>query len=110
MSLILHAEEAGRIHGLSISRHAPTISHLLFEDDSLIFCRSTHNEIEVINDILNLYEEASRQCISLEKILFFFFNSNTSQLQREVVKVHLGVHSWVFPLLLGGPNIKLLHT
>ena len=38
-SLLAKAELEGRIHGVSICRRAPTISNLLFADDSLLFCR-----------------------------------------------------------------------
>ena len=36
-SLLAKAKIEGRIHGVSICRKAPTISHLLFTDDSLLF-------------------------------------------------------------------------
>ena len=65
-SLLQHVEVEGRIHGLSICRWVPTISYLLFADNSPIFCRASHDEIKVINDILTLYEEASGQCVSLK--------------------------------------------
>lgn len=55
------------LHGLKIARGAPSISHLLFADDSLIFCRDTFQNAQTINKVLNLYQTASGQLINLDK-------------------------------------------
>lgn len=43
------------------------ISHLVFADDSLIFCRATQQNANAILDILQLYQAASGQFINLDK-------------------------------------------
>ena len=77
-SLLAREEENGRLHGVSISRYAPTISHLLFVDDSLLFCQTKQKEVQVISDVLELCAVASSQCINLEKSSVFF-SSNTTR-------------------------------
>ena len=84
-SLLQKAELEGRIHGVSICRRAPKISHLLFADDSLLFCQATEGETRETLDVLKLYVEASGQCLNMEKSSVYF-SSNTSSLKKGVDK------------------------
>ena len=68
----------------------PSITHLLFADDSLLFCQAKQEEVKVIMDTLQLYAKASGQCINMEKSLIYF-SSNTRTEQREWIKNNLGV-------------------
>lgn len=45
-SLVKVRERQGLISGVKISRGGPTISHLLFVDDYLIFCKAVKEESE----------------------------------------------------------------
>lgn len=58
-ALLKRAEEEGRIHGIRICRGAPSVSHLLFTDDSLILCKANEQEVENLKEILRIYEECS---------------------------------------------------
>ena len=58
-SLLAKVEAENRLHGVFICRRAPSISHLLFADGSLLFCRATQDEVQEIADILQLYATAS---------------------------------------------------
>ena len=53
-SLLTKAESDGKIHGASICREAPKVSNLLFADDSLLCCRATQNEVEVVSKVLQV--------------------------------------------------------
>ena len=90
-SLLQKAELEGRIHGVSICRRAPKISHLLFADDSLLFCQAIERETQETLDVLKLYVEASGQCLNMEKSSVYF-SSNTSSQKRESIKAMLGVN------------------
>ena len=87
-SLLLRAEMEGRIRGVSVCRRAPTVTNLMFADDSLLFCRATIGEVEVINEVLRTYGNASGQCINMEKSSVFF-SSNTQASHRAEIFLYL---------------------
>ena len=89
-SLLAKAEAKNRLHSVSICRRAPRISHLLFVDNSLLFCRATQKEVQAIVDILQLYATASGQLINFEKSSIYF-SSNTDGGQRNWIKTRLNV-------------------
>ena len=55
LRLMTKKEQEGKIHGIQIARHAPAVSHLMFSDDTLLFCRAKENEVAEINDCLSCY-------------------------------------------------------
>ncbi|KAL5572899.1 hypothetical protein UlMin_022496 [Ulmus minor] len=66
-SLLHHYEQAGRIQGLKCGLRGPTISHLLFADDSLLFLEAKTSACLAMKEVLNLYEAASGQAVNLLK-------------------------------------------
>ncbi|XP_057425990.1 uncharacterized protein LOC130719383 [Lotus japonicus] len=66
-SLINKVVMSAALHGIKVARSAPVISHLLFADDSIIFARSTREEMECVKNILSTYERVSGQVINLDK-------------------------------------------
>ena len=55
--LISKTAAQGDIRGYSLCRNSPQLTHLLFSDDSLLFCRSTSQERQRILEILDTYEK-----------------------------------------------------
>ena len=104
-SLLAREEELGRLHGVSICRSAPSISHLLFADDSLVFCQAKQEEVQMTSDVLDLYAMASGQCINFEKS-YVYFSSNTSRVQKDSIKNVLRVREVEkFESYLGLPTL-----
>ena len=64
---IKKAKRNKQLTGLKVARACPPISHLLFADDSLFFCKAQKEECQTIIRILKEYEGVSGQQINFEK-------------------------------------------
>lgn len=65
--MIDKAQKDGLIKGISIAINAPEISHLLYADDNILFCRANISEAKTIMDILQQYQVISCQRVNLDK-------------------------------------------
>ena len=89
--LINKAAIDGSICGVSLCRNGPKLTHLLFADDSLIFCRAKEEECQTLLEVLAKYERASGQQINRAKTTLFFSKSTFEEVQG-VIKDMLGVN------------------
>jgi hypothetical protein len=80
--LLHHAEATNGIKGIKLAQTAPTVNHLLFADDSLLFVEATKEGAASIRSILQKYEECLGQAINREK-LPVMFSYNTSRRMKE---------------------------
>ena len=83
-ALLNQAEEEGRIEGVKVCQNAPSVSHLLFADDSLILFRANRDDALQLQRILDVYEECSGQTIYRDKSAIMF-SPNTSSTDKGVV-------------------------
>ena len=89
--LLTQSALRGDIHGFSLSRMSPSLTHLLFADDNLLFFRSNVNnllffrsnvkECHKVMEVLQINEMGSGQQINKAKTIVFFSKS-TSEEQR----------------------------
>ena len=66
------AENLGQITGLKVAKASPPISHLLFADDSLFFCKAVPEQCNSLLNALNTYGSGSGQRINFEKSAITF--------------------------------------
>ena len=74
-ALINNAANFGEITRFSLCRKGPKLTHLLFADDSLLFCRSTIEECATMLNTLETYKNASGQKVNRNKTTLFFSES-----------------------------------
>ena len=82
---MLTFEEVGGIDGIRVCRNAPSVSHLLFADDSLILMRADVLNATSLQQVLDAYCASSGQMVNLAKSSIYF-SPNTS----EVTKAEIG--------------------
>ena len=82
--MIKKAERDGGIQGFSLCRRGPKLTHLLFADDYLLFCRATMDECEKLLDIFNDYEEASGKKLNKTKIAIFFSKATDAAMKNNI--------------------------
>lgn len=106
-------ERQKRLTGLKVARACPAISHLLFADDSLFFCKATVQECGVILKLLKEYERASGQKINFLKSSIQFGHKVAAEV-RVVIHELLGISTLGgmgnylgIPESLGGSKIQI---
>ena len=83
-ALLANAETEGSLMGFFCTRRSPRLSHLIFADDSSVFCRTILRDGESILSLLHRYEQASGQTINMEKSIISF-SPNVPQVDREIL-------------------------
>jgi hypothetical protein len=71
-SLLLFEEEVGGIDGIWVCRNAPSVSHLLFADDSLILMKADMTNATSLQHVLDTYCANLGQLVSLAKSSIYF--------------------------------------
>ncbi|KAL0388103.1 UNVERIFIED_CONTAM: putative mitochondrial protein [Sesamum radiatum] len=89
-ALFRMAAERGTIPGVAVCRGAPRISHLLFADDTMVFCPVNVSTIQHVRQVLDQYKIASGQEINLHKSSAAF-SRNTPLGTRQHLASILGV-------------------
>lgn len=90
--MIQKSANEGKVQGCRICTQALAITHLLFADDSFLFCRLELEEVMEVKTILQKYELHSGQAINLQKS-GIYFSSNVRVDKQEEVKNVLGVYN-----------------
>ncbi|XP_013633192.1 uncharacterized protein LOC106373520 [Brassica napus] len=77
---------------MRVTRACPSISHLLFADDRLFFCKTGPRECEEVMKVVRKYGQASGQCINFEKSSILF-GKRINATVRQHIKDTLGIQN-----------------
>ena len=89
-ALLYDAERKWNLKGIKLCREAPSVSHLLIADDSLLLLEANEENARTINDILEKYEVCSGQVINKDKSAILF-SKNTKQMHKREMMGALGI-------------------
>ena len=109
---IKKAERGKQLTGMKITRACPSISHFLFANDNLFFCRAQKEECNTILRILKEYEVVSGQLINFDKSSIQFGHKIEESARHELrdilgIQNIGGMRSYLgLPENLGGSKIQ----
>ena len=83
-TMLRKAKEARHLQVVLSSNGGVHLSHLLFVDDSLIFCQATMEECHRLLAILEQYEVTSGQAINRQKTSVFFSRNTRANVKHNI--------------------------
>ncbi|XP_013679777.1 uncharacterized protein LOC106384346 [Brassica napus] len=84
------AELDGSMKGIRVARGSPRVNHLLFADDTMMFCNSSQESCLALIQILHNYEKVSGQKVNISKSSITF-SVKTPQEKKDSAKSILGI-------------------
>lgn len=84
--ILARAEHEGKISGIKISRCSPRVTHLMYADDLVIYCKADLNEDKEVINCLQLYCSWIGQAINWNKSSIHFNSNVNSQLRGEITR------------------------
>lgn len=88
LSALLRKYETQKwIHGIKVCRNAPSVSHLLFADDSYLFCKASEDEALRMGELLQIFEEASGQQVNLNKSSVIYSSNVDRELKSKIGQI-----------------------
>jgi hypothetical protein len=89
-ALLRQAQMEKELAGVIFGSQGPTITHLLFADDSVVFLEASPGNLEALKKVLEKYEESSGHKVNMQKSSIFFGRGCREE-TRTMLKVLIGI-------------------
>jgi hypothetical protein len=86
-ALLRQAQVERQILGVKFGSDGPTVTHLLFADDSIVFLEASATSLATLRGVLHDYEESSGQKVNLQKSSIFFGRGSHKNQRRSLMEV-----------------------
>ncbi|KAL6132909.1 hypothetical protein ACLB2K_065148 [Fragaria x ananassa] len=83
-ALLKQKQLLGLLPGIKICEGAPSVNHLLFADDSMLYANATLENCYQIQDVLDTYGRASGQLVNFQKSSVVFSRNVPEFLQEDI--------------------------
>ncbi|KAL3844844.1 hypothetical protein ACJIZ3_002247 [Penstemon smallii] len=83
--LLLKEEASNNFRGVKIARACPVISHLLYADDLVVYCRDTMEDVSTIMKTMDKFSTWSGQCINHAKSFVHYSKNVPVSFKQAVV-------------------------
>lgn len=88
--LVFQAESNRSITAIPFGRGSHNINHLLFTDDSLLFCQANSLKWSRLIHLLEKYEATSGQLLNKDKTSIYFSANTHREVRKNILQI-----SWV---------------
>lgn len=101
--LLVHVESQDFFKGLKIAKICPIVSHLLFADDLLVFCRAFPSKTSCIRDCFDKYSHQFGQSTNVSKSSIHFSKNTNPNSIRNILSILPFIHNPSKSVYLGLP-------
>ncbi|XP_060974510.1 uncharacterized protein LOC133039622 [Cannabis sativa] len=83
--MLLAKEAEGLITGFKVSSRSPSITRLMYADDTVVFCKANIKDVGVVLECINEYGSWSGQQLNVQKFAYIFSGIMARDTQLEIV-------------------------
>ena len=109
-SLLRQAAGNKRISGMRICRQGPSLTHLFFADDSLIFCKANEQQAIELMRVLQVYAAASGQLINLDKSSILFSKNMCPHKKHQICHIIEKENTFQVGVEVQDTSLPILHN